>query len=164
MSSIRVSTSGELDDLLEQLQKIEGVDKKGISTSIGEILRSNTWERFESERGPDGSAWKKSIRAKESGGKTLIISTDLKSSINVRASTNGVEVGTNKVYAATHQFGADGRTIRAKTKKGLVFKRAGKYIRKRQVTVNIPARPFIGISEEDIQDIKDLIEEVLSEQ
>ena len=83
--------------------------------------------------------------------------------INARATEEGAEVGTNLVYAATHQFGASGRVIRAKNKPYLAFEYHGRTIRKKQVTVNIPARPFLGISDEDRQEIKSLVEEALSE-
>ena len=88
----------------------------------------------------------------------------LKGSINARATEEGAEVGTNLVYAATHQFGASGRVIRAKNKPYLAFEYHGRTIRKKQVTVNIPARPFLGISDEDRQEIKSLVEEALSEE
>ncbi|MFR1008017.1 MAG: phage virion morphogenesis protein [Ruminococcus sp.] len=97
------------------------------------------------------------------GGLTLTMTGQLKSSINARATEEGAEVGTNLVYAATHQFGASGRVIRAKNKPYLAFEYHGRTIRKKQVTVNIPARPFLGISDEDRQEIKSLVEEALSE-
>ena len=57
-------------------------------------------------------------------------------------------------------------TIRAKTSKGLVFRIDGKWIRKRQVTVKvkIPARPFLGLSEDDMQEIKATLEDALGEE
>lgn len=163
MSSIRVSTEGELDELLEKLSAIENLDKQGINEAIAEALRTNTVERFENEQAPDGASWKKSIRAGREGGLTLTMSGGLKGSINTRASEAGAEVGTNLVYAATHQFGASGRTIRAKNKPYLAFQVNGRYIRKKQVTVNIPARPFLGISEKDREDIREMLEEALGE-
>lgn len=163
MSSIRVSMEGELPDLAKKLSKLSAVDKAGINNAIAEAIRSGTIERFETETGPDGSAWSKSIRASEKGGLTLTVTGDLKSSINARATEKGAEVGTNLVYAATHQFGDSGRVIRAKNKPYLAFEYHGRTIRKKQVTVNIPARPFLGISDEDRTEIKSIVEEALSE-
>lgn len=163
MSSIRASMEGELPDLAKKLSKLSAFDKAGINNAIAEAIRSGTIERFETETGPDGSAWSKSIRASEKGGLTLTVTGELKSSINARATEKGAEVGTNLVYAATHQFGDSGRVIRAKNKPYLAFEYHGRTIRKKQVTVNIPARPFLGISDEDRKEVKSIVEEALSE-
>ena len=151
MSSIRASMEGELPELAEKLSRLSTIDKAGINNAIAEALRSGTIERFEGEKSPEGAAW------------TLTMTGQLKGSINARATEEGAEVGTNLVYAATHQFGASGRVIRAKNKPYLAFEYHGRTIRKKQVTVNIPARPFLGISDEDRQEIKSLVEEALSE-
>lgn len=104
MSSIRASMEGELPELAEKLSRLSAIDKTGINNAIAEALRSGTIERFESEKSPEGAAWNKSIRASEKGGLTLTMTGQLKGSINARATEEGAEVGTNLVYAATHQF------------------------------------------------------------
>ncbi|WP_261945375.1 phage virion morphogenesis protein [Paenibacillus melissococcoides] len=95
-------------------------------------------------------------------------SARLKNSIKSTADGSGFAVGTNVIYARTHQFGEKGRsvTIRAKTRRGLIFKIDGRWIRKRQVKVNIkiPARPYLGISEEDMLEIKGTLEDALAEE
>ena len=154
MSSIRASMEGELPELAEKLSRLSTIDKAGINNAIAEALRSGTIERFEGEKSPEGAAWNKSIRASEKGGLTLTMTGQLKGSINARATEEGAEVGTNLV---------SGRVIRAKNKPYLAFEYHGRTIRKKQVTVNIPARPFLGISDEDRQEIKSLVEEALSE-
>lgn len=163
MSSVRASMEGELPELVEKLSSLGAIDKAGINNAIAEAMRSGTLERFEETKTPDGAAWSRSIRASENGGVTLTMSGALKGSIHARATEEGAEVGTNLIYAATHQFGDSGRTIRAKNKPYLAFSYHGSTIRKKQVTVNIPARPFLGISEEDRQEIKSLVEEALME-
>lgn len=52
-------------------------------------------------------------QGKRKGGKTLIRTSDLRTSIKTEADSTGLAIGTNLIYAATHQFG-DERTIRAK--------------------------------------------------
>lgn len=157
MSSIRVSVDGELDEYLEKLSRIGSLDRAAINRNIAEGLRTSTDERFDAEQGPDGTAWKRTIR----GGKILTKTGNLRNSIHVQASADRAEVGTNTVYAATHQFGAD-RTIRAKNKPYLVFPGAnGGLIRAKQVSIKIPARPFLGLSEQDKEEIKTIIEEAI---
>ena len=99
---------------------------------------------------------------KRDSGKTLTKTTQLKTSIRSEVSDSGLAVGTNDIRAATHQFG-DERTIRAKNKKYLTFKIGGQWKRVASVKVSIPPRPFLGISEEDEQDIKDTLEEIFEE-
>lgn len=164
MSSIRVSIDGDTEKILKKISGLAGIDKAGINRAIAEALRTGTVERFEQQQSPEGVAWKRSIRASgEGGGVTLTRTAALRNSINARATKDGAEVGTNTVYAATHQFGASGRSIRAKDKPFLVFQVGGRWIRKKQVTVNIPARPFLGVSDDDRQEIKDIVERAVEE-
>ena len=68
----------------------------------------------------------------------------------------------NLIYAATHQFG-DERTIRAKKGKHLKFQIGDRWISKPQVSVKIPAREFLGISQQDDMDIQEMLKELFEE-
>ena len=116
----------------------------GMFAAIGRMLVASTQQRFTDEAGPDGSPWPMSVRAMTQGGKTLTDKARLRNSITYAASDEGVEWGTNILYAGVHQRGA---TIKAKTAAGLRFKVAGSWVRKQEV--QIPARPFLGIDLED---------------
>lgn len=154
MSSIRVEVDQEL---LNRLHELSEPDIRAAMTAAGEAIRTSTLERFEREKDPDGRPWKKSIRAQRDGGKTLTISRDLANSIHVESSAKGVEVGTNKEYAAVHQFGA---TIRAKGDGLLKFMIGDQWISKKEV--KIPARPYMGITEDDMQEITHIIEDAVT--
>lgn len=162
MSSIRAELSGDTNELLKRLNRLGSLEKRGVLNSIAEGLRTSTVERFASEKAPDGSSWKPSIRATESGGKTLTKTTALKTSIHTEIDESGLAVGTNDIRAATLQFG-DERTIRAKNGKYLTFQVGGQWRRATSVRVSIPPRPFLGISDEDRLDIKDALEEFFEE-
>lgn len=162
MSSIRAEVSGDTEALLQRLNKLTSFNKRGVLNAIAEGLRSSTVERFSQEQSPDGTKWSPSIRASGSGGKTLTQTTTLKNSIRAEVSDSGVAVGTNDIRAATHQFG-DVRTIRAKKGKYLSFQIGGRWVRKASVTIHIPARPFLGISAEDQEEIRDTLEEAFKE-
>ncbi len=162
MSSIRAELSGDTDKLFQRMNKLANFDKRGVLNAIAEGLRTSTVERFTEERSPEGENWKPSIRVMESGGKTLTRTTALKTSIRAEVSDSGIAVGTNDIRAATLQFG-DERVIRAKNSKYLTFKVGGQWRRAKSVKVSIPPRPFLGISSEDEQDIRDILEEVLEE-
>lgn len=162
MSSISVRIEGELEGLFARLEQMADVDKAGIMNAIAEGVRTSTLERFRSEESPEGTRWRPSIRAAERGGKTLTKSAGLKSSIRAQADSSGAAVGTNLVYAATHQFG-DERTIRAKKGRYLRFQIGDRWVSIPSVRVNIPARPFLGISKEDEEEIKAILDEVFEE-
>ena len=161
MSAIKLEVNGDTEKLMKQLKKLQHIDKKGISTAMAEALRESTVSRFEAEQTPDGGQWKKSIRA-SSGGKTLTQTARLKNSIHAKAEEEGFAVGTNTIYAATHQFGAQ-RTIRAKSGGMLKFKVNGVWRQAKEVTINVPARPFLGMSDQDQQEIQGILEYAMAE-
>ena len=51
----------------------------------------------------------------------------------------------------------------AKNGKYLKFKIGNKFVSKQSVRVNIPARPFLGISEKDDEEIREILEDVVRE-
>ncbi|MCB1833934.1 MAG: phage virion morphogenesis protein [Geminicoccaceae bacterium] len=114
----------------------------------GAYMESVTLLNFRSGTEPGGAPWLKSIRAREEGGQTLVDSSRLRDSITRRTSAESVEVGTNVVYAAIHQFGG---VIRATAAPWLRFRVGGRWVKKKQVT--IPARPFLGAGPEDNAEI-----------
>lgn len=135
-----------------------GTDLTPAMDEIGAMLVSATQIRFERGHGPDGAAWKPSYRASAEGGKTLIKRGHLRDSITHQASKDEVRVGTNVLYAAVHQFGA---TIRAKGAGHLKFRVGDRWTSKRQVT--IPARPFLGVSQDDQIEIGNILGDYIRE-
>lgn len=156
-----VRLDGDVRRLMKKLGKMKDIDLKGANLVLAEALRSSTRQRFKDEVNPDGRKWESSIRATNEGGTTLTDTAGLKNSIKSTADKSGFAVGTNKIYAKTHQFG-DERTIKARTSRGLRFKINGKWVTKKKVDVSIPERAFIGISEEDMQEIKGTLEDLMS--
>ncbi|MPZ57615.1 MAG: phage virion morphogenesis protein [Rhizobiales bacterium] len=152
---IRVDAEAALRDLGRMMARAE--KPRGMFDAIGASLVTSTQMHFERGTGPDGSPWPPSLRALTEGGKTLIDSAILMQSITFVASDTGVEVGTNILYAAVHQFGA---TIQAKTDQGLRFKVGDQWVRKDSVT--IPARPFLGLDDADSAEIVHIAEDWLA--
>ena len=105
-------------------------DPSAAMDQIGRYLVASTLRRFERERAPDGSPWLRSARALAEGGQTLTDTGRLRGSIAHTVTDGGraVEVGSNVIYAAIHQFG--GRAGRGRKAK-------------------LPARPYLGIDERD---------------
>lgn len=124
-----------------------------LMATLGAILEQSAKDRIQdTNTSPDGAAWPKSLRATVEGGKTLLDSGLLAASIHNIPGRDRVEIGTNLIYAGVHQFGA---TIRAKTAKGLFFALPGTGDIVIVQSVTIPARPYLGASEVDREDIAD---------
>jgi phage gpG-like protein len=125
---------------------------------IGSYGVSRIQEGFEGKRDPYGNAWKSSIRASETGGKTLQDTWALYNSFReYRVEGDTVEWGSNKIYAAVHQFGAE---IRAKNARALRFKIGNRWATKQ--AVKIPARPILPIQGEQVVLPDDWQDDVLS--
>lgn len=150
--SIRVDSNlPQVRRLLKALAQM-GQSPGPLLSQIAFLGENSTRARFDSETGPDGRRWRPSLRAQLRGGRTLTQDGHLGDSITSRADDKAAEWGTNRIYAAVHQFGA---TIRAKNGGFLRFPLpGGGWAAVRQVTV--PARPYLGLSRDDERDILDL--------
>ena len=138
-----------IDDLQEQFTSLlQNIDYSPIFPLIEQVLQTSIDRNF-SEGGRYGennqfgggfTKWKKSKRAMKQNGQTLVDTGQLAASIRVNVAQESglitVEIGSNKVYAAIHNFG-------------------GQTGRNRSVTM--PARPFLVIQDEDIEEIQQLI-------
>ena len=145
MYSIRLD--GDTRAMLRRIRSFSEIDKQGINAALAEGARESTLERFKQSKGPDGRRWKTSIRAAQEGGKTLIQSAQLRNSIHAKSDTSGFALGTN-----------------ARKKKALRFQVGGKWVTKKQVRITIPARPFLGLSEDDMQEMKATVEEFIQKE
>jgi len=128
----------------------KGSDMSPLMATIGNILEGSTRTRLrDTNVAPDGAAWPPSMRAQYDGGKTLYDRGGLANSIHNIPGSDQVEVGTNLIYAGIHQTGG---TIVPKTAGALRFALpGGGFATVGKVT--IPARPYLGISAEDREDI-----------
>jgi phage virion morphogenesis protein len=109
-----------------------------VLKEIGEAHLRTVDNRFRREQGTHGQFWKPPKprhilwkRKKRYIDKTLQMSGLLRAGINYRASRNSVTISSDKAYAATHEFGDPRR--------------------------NIPARPFLGVSQADAKKYKKMI-------
>lgn len=107
---------------------------------IGEELLDSTRQRFRGMVDPEGSRWepiseKTRKRKKRNKDKTLIDSGDLMNLMRYQVKGGTLEVGSDRIYAATHQFGRG----------------------------PIPERAFLGISDGDEKAIISIVMEHLSD-
>lgn len=136
MSGVRIKVAVDDEEVRRVLGRLSQPLGRAVWAQIGQTLVASTLDRFERGRGPDDVPWKPSRRAAAQGGQTLVDTSRLRDSITFRASGDGVEVGTNAVYAAIHQFGSasDGSKPRG-----------------------IPARPFLGLDDADRDAIREIV-------
>lgn len=122
----------------------------------GGIFENSTRSRFVTERGPNGIPWPQSWRARVQGGRTLTDKGNLLGSIRSNVGDKFVETGVDgrsvsAKYARTHQ---EGRVIRPRRAGALAFVGPdGKFRMVQKVT--IPARPFMGIDQQDVTDLRE---------
>lgn len=149
MAGARITV--ELDDraalaALQRLQRM-ALGDVALMRVIGTALVEETLARFRSGTDPEGRAWtplNPAYAAIKRGPGILRESRMLMRSITYVAGAAHVAVGSNRVYAAVHQFGG---TIRPKAAKALVFRMGSNIVRARSVA--IPARPYLGFGERD---------------
>lgn len=109
---------------------------------IGASLLTSTQKRFEDEEGPDNESWPELARSTQAaphrgrrrGDKHILQrSRLLHQSLTYDATNTNVAVGPNKGYAAIHQFGGEDDMAPG--------------------PAAIPARPYLGIDDDDRNEI-----------
>ncbi|KEH09149.1 virion morphogenesis protein [Delftia tsuruhatensis] len=158
----------------EELQRLDTSlsNTAPLLAMVGEYLQGSVEGRFRAQRGPDGSAWQAlspryQRRKKRNKDKILTLNGYLRSYIRWQPdSDDAVLVGTDRKYGAIHQFGG---TIKQPARQSTVHFGAGKakhlFVKKsrakrsQQVSIGaheikMPARPYLGISEEDEKQIQ----------
>ena len=124
---VRVDISDQ-NEIIKRLERISPPDLTPAFMAIGETHLATVQERFERETDPYGKRWtlrKTPLRGRGRQGdprrKLLFLTGRLRNSLIYKASPTDVVIGTNLIYAATHQFGRGA----------------------------IPARPYLDITERD---------------
>lgn len=149
---------GTVDDaqVLGTLRRLHafGLNQAPALQEIAALGESATRLRFRTQTGPDGQRWKPSLRAQLTGGRTLTKDGHLGDSVSAAHGKDYAEWGVNRIYAAIHQFGG---VIKAKAAAALkFFIPGGGFAVVKAVTM--PARPYLGVSDDDRGDILDVLE------
>lgn len=135
------------------------LDLTDLMDQIGRVLVAGAQERIAvTNEGSDGQPWVQSKRAKSQGGKTLRLTGLLLTSITARPGSDHVIVGTNVPYAGVHQGGAAQGAFGTRT--GWTTPSAkrpkSQFFLMHMPWGDIPARPFVGVSEAEQQDVEEL--------
>jgi phage virion morphogenesis protein len=130
--------SKEINRLLQQGQNLAPAFR-----DIGEHFITSTQQRFRDQESPDGEAWEllsvDTILNKALTGQSDSILRGygtLADTLNYQLNNDQLMFGTNMEYGASHQFGRD--------------------------EINLPAREFLGVSNEDETEILAILRSHLS--
>jgi phage virion morphogenesis protein len=140
-SAVRVAIDG--------LRKM-AAEPAALLGAMGVGLVRSVQNRFDAGTDPDGNDWAplRPDYAADKKGPGILRELGMRGGLqgSITAAVDGTElkVGSNKIYAAVHQFGATIVPVHAKS---LVFTIGGRVIRVQSVT--IPARPYLGLSHDD---------------
>ncbi len=169
----------QIELVFEQIKdSLTHIDYSPLFGSIREIVRSSIEENFKvGGRYGDGlfgggtKKWDKSKRALKQGGSVLQDSGQLAASIEIDIIQNAdgifIEIGSNKPYAAAHNFGSK-HSVPVTDKSRSFFKAmylktnepqwlAMAHSKKDKFEINLLERPYLVLQDEDIEEILDLI-------
>ena len=145
-------------------------DPAPMLRDIGEFLLIAHDQRFASQASPDGTPWQALApaylkRKKKNRDKILVLDGFLKNTLRYQVNNNELLFGTNRIYGAMMHFG--GSIDVAARSQQAYFRQDGKtgdvgnqFVSKRKsnfaqwitigaYTIQIPARPWLGISDDD---------------
>ena len=158
----------KVTELLERIRKKLG-DPTAANKIIGSTVRASVIRNLEKSGRPEKwakhSEVTKKLRGK--GAKILMgqgFAGGLAASINYQADKDSAKIGTNKIYAAVHQFGAKkgsfgsfAISIREYVRKLKTGKSSRVQAHTRKVKLpwgDIPARPFLMVQKQDWDEIR----------
>lgn len=152
----------EIGTALARVKQRAG-DLPGLLDDIGGSVASAARHRFETGLAPDGEPWEPSAQGwtsttSEERGRTLVGSGHLRDSITHQVSGDEVAIGTNVVYGAIHQFGGK---IEPKADGHMVFKIGDAFVSVSEIV--LPARPYLGLSADDREEVLAQAEDWLAE-
>lgn len=136
-------------------------DTTPLMEGIAEYLRTSTVKRFKEGKAPDGSSWSPNspvTLARKKNTRPLFGPNDrLNKEFGISSGADYAEISSVLPYAAVQQFGARKGSLGAywwTTESGKVLEGSSPW-------GDIPARPYLGISEEDRTNILDIISEYI---
>lgn len=135
-------------DILATLRRLQNHSDnlRPALLKIGEKLKESTHQRFSNKTGPDGHAWLSNAESTiERKGRDFALTDGgtLGNTINYQAGIDELLIGSPMEYAAMMQFGG--------TKSEFL-----------NLWGDIPARPFLGVSDADKNELLRILEHHLS--
>lgn len=137
---MRIDVESQLGQMSDKISTLaQGLDDlRPVMQGIAAIVENSTRERFANKENSEGVAWQElspeTIERKKGRGGILVEYGDLMRSITGHATAVSAEVGTDRPYGKYHQMGW-----------------------------GVPQREFLGLSEDDVLDIQDLLNDFMED-
>lgn len=142
MAGAYIEITAEDLGVLEALNRLQGQvgDLTSVFNDIGEYLLISERARFDAQEAPDGTPWaplspKYQRRKAKNKDRILVLDGYLRDLMRYQSSPEALEFGTDRIYGAAHQFG--------------------------RPEINLPARPFLGLSDADEREVLEIIKDQL---
>lgn len=147
-----------LESAAARILSLGSIKKQEVLLSLAQLGAGQTQARIESEkRSPEDDPWEPSGAQRKPGQSLLFMEGNLAQSLMGDVSGDEATWGSNLVYAAIHQFGG---VIEPKNAKKLVFEMGGQTVF--ADSVSIPARPYLGISDDNASELEELALEMVA--
>lgn len=128
-----------LDKFRAALRRVSKFRRAVLLDQLAELMLEQNRRRLDTDKeSPDGESWaplSPEYAARKGGGELLEESDSLLDSIQAQSGSDGVTLGSNLLYAAVHLYGDPER--------------------------GIPARPYMGFSDDDLDELGDVAERYL---
>lgn len=131
--------TAEIQNKFKKLAQV--VDGREITRKVANVLLQEAEAAFDNEKSPEGESWaklnqdyKKRRYDKGYTGNILQVTGDLVKSLNIDYGDNFAVIGAGEPYGQYHQLG----------------------------TSKMPARPFLGLSHDGVEEIKAILNRELS--
>ncbi len=165
-----------INRLNQRIARLADLDRRGLMQTIGAVVESQTRRRLANEkRSPDGTpwaAWSEQYAGFRHGGHSLLEGDgNLIDSLTHEVSADSVEIGSNLIYARIHQDGSGDEPVNVPAHQRRITKAFGRdlpspvwaNVKAYAFNQNIPARPYLGLSEDNQAELEDVIEDFLME-
>ena len=142
MAGVELNYTIDDREVQQALHRLGHFKMRAMFDEIGGYLDSETQRRFDASEDWQGNALIESDRARDEGGKTLIDFGHLRDSYTYQVflAGDGLEWGSDMVYAAIHHFGGE----------------TG-----RNHATELDARPIIGINADDEEEIDAIVKDFI---
>lgn len=139
---LQIHTDGALERFERRLARMSGVDFHDLLETVGATVESQTRRRIQVEKadaeGKPWPAWSPRYALTRHAGQSLLQGEGaLLDSIQSLVSGEAVETGSNLIYFAVHQFGGE------------------------EVDLPIPARPPLGLSNDNFAELEGVLDDWL---
>ena len=168
-----------LERFIAAIQDLQGEGGRAMLGDMGEYLLTAHHKRFDAEVSPDGVPWaplspryKKQKDRKRPGVKKLVYDNFLKGTLRYQVQSGELLFGSNREYAAIHQFGGDinipARSTLAYFSKQRIAEGDNRFVSRRKsnfaqwvtipaYTITMTARPWLGLSPGDKAELAQIV-------